>query len=230
MLIEVDGKQLEVFGPYRDGGRVTAISEQQMRDWAASLGARLLTARERDALHAQADVQVRFKARNPVSAPLDAMDDDVQQALGGQDPAGLLISAGKTNINDGSGQATNYGGYVPASEVKWSTKHDAFVWDAPGGGMKVYPTTEKGYYVIQSPGHAHGPQYVDYSHLGYAAREVGAQPPAPPEPPPQPPPLPGPPAPPPAPQPPPTLARRYGWAIVIAIAAAAIAYLSQDTP
>lgn len=166
--ITVGGRQLEVFGPYRERGRVWAVSASQQDRWAKALGARLPTPAEFDAIWAQADVRVTPRPRDVATAPLDALHDDVEASLGVH--ADPLVAAGKTWVDDGSGHTANYGWHVPAPEVCWSDDLRAMGWR----GIKVYPCHDVDAFVIQPVGHAHGANHVDYSQLGYCCRELGA--------------------------------------------------------
>lgn len=168
-MIQHGGKSLQVFGPYRDEGRVWAVSAQQQQRWAKSFGARLPTPAEFDAIWAQADVRVTPKPRDVATAPLDALHDDVEAALGGRDPDGLLVVAGKTWVDDGSGRTANYGWHVPAKLVAWDKDLQHMAWRK----VPVYRCTVGGKvgYVIQPVGHAHDSRHADYSQLGYCVRE-----------------------------------------------------------
>lgn len=163
-VITVAGRRLEVHGPWRDSeGRVCGMTAVQQHGWATGLGARLLTAREFDAVWQAADVRVIPCPRAVMRAPLWALDADVRQALLGRDPAGLLIAAGKTWVEDGSGRTSNYGFLVPVTEV-----HD-HRWQ----GIRVYPTSIPDAYAIQPVAHAHGETHRDYSQLGYCGIDLG---------------------------------------------------------
>jgi hypothetical protein len=56
--ITVDGRKLRVHGPWRNGdGRISGMTDAELRGWAKGLGARLMTSREFDVAWEQADVQ-----------------------------------------------------------------------------------------------------------------------------------------------------------------------------
>jgi len=163
--IHAGGKTLRVFGPYRDAdGRIHGISDRDQRAWAATLGAREPTQAEFDQIWATADVQVPVKLWPKASGPLTALDDDARRA--GAKP-GDKIAAGKTWISTSSGKPTNYGLFVPVSEVKV---------DAAGvprwQGIKTYATSLPGWRVLQSPGTKHNAEQADNSQAGYAVREL----------------------------------------------------------
>lgn len=153
---------LEVLGPYRDPatGRVTAMSGREQRRWAARVGGRRPTASDFDAIWQHADVRVPPNPRDVATAPLDALHDDVVEALDGS--CSDRIAAGKTWLDSGA----NYGWLVPAAMVTAGARSPTW------RGIRVYPTSLPDAYAIQPVGHAHGPDHVDYSQLGYAVREV----------------------------------------------------------
>lgn len=158
--------EIEVCGPYRDPrtGRVTALSARQQQVWAESVGGRLPTVEEWDAVVHSACVVVEPRPRDVATAPLDALDSDVMAAIHERGEDTIRIVAGKTWVqhSQSSGaRATNYGWHVPPSEVDRARQ----TWR----GIRVYPDTRGGY-VIQPPAQAHSWSHVDYSQLGYAVR------------------------------------------------------------
>ena len=170
---------MEVAGPYRDPdtGRVTALSALEQRTWAESIGGRLPTPAEVDAIAAHACVLVPPRPRDVVTAALDAVDADISTALEQRGEDTNRIAAGKTWVRSSqssAARATNYGWHVPASEVDRST----LKWR----GIRVYPTTDPALYVIQPAAQAHSWGHVDYSQIGYAVRDLaGGGPPSGPD-------------------------------------------------
>jgi hypothetical protein len=189
-VITVDGKRLQVLGPWRNAdGRISGMTEAEQQGWAKTVGARLMTSREFDAAWAQADVQHIAQPRNPMTR-VDSLHDEIIEHV----EAGKLVITAKTWIDDGSGQPTNYGGHVPSKLVHcgmWVDVDGYDSWD-----LKVYPTSVDAY--VYQPGgdgthgHAHGSNHRDWSQLGYVVIELDAgdvvkvisEPPPPDDPPP----------------------------------------------
>lgn len=163
-----DGRVIEVMGPYRHNGVVTAMSARQQLDWCKSLGGRLPTPEEFDAVWACADIRVSPVPRDVVRASLVSLDEDVTNAGGN---AGHLVCCGKTWVQSDLNTAyrvVNYGWHVEPADVvagKWR-------------GIPVKPSHTGQSYVIQGGRSApHGWTHVDYSQVGYCVRlESGVDP------------------------------------------------------
>jgi hypothetical protein len=164
--VEVGGRSIEVLGPYREGGLVTAMSATQQWEWAAREGGRFPTAEEFDAIWMAADVRVEPRPRNPDGAPLESLHADVMAALFDHGADTERIACGKTWIQhprSDQHRAVNYGWFVPASQVK----------DRHWRGIKVHPSiSQPSIYVIQPPSAVHGWGHVDYSQAGFCVRDI----------------------------------------------------------
>lgn len=167
------GRRLRVFGPFRDAnGRIHQVSATQQQAWAQTFGARLPTAAEFDQIWLTADVRVPPHTHPGGIGPATSLDDDARKAGG---KPGDRIAAGKTWLDeDGSGpldplvDVTNYGFYVPASELLFVD--GVARWKS----IKAHPSaTLADWWVLQAPGHAHNPAHADYSQAGYAVRDEG---------------------------------------------------------
>ena len=161
--ITVDGQALEVMGPFRNADNVVyALKPSEQIQWADENSARLPTQAEFDQIWAQADVKVDPVPRDVETAPLDALNADVQKALDAFGVPTLRVSAGKTWLS----MDDNYGWLMDVED----TTVDAGVRFYEG--IKVYATTIAGAFAIQPVSDFHaGTDHVDYSQLGYIVRE-----------------------------------------------------------
>ena len=160
------GVNIEVFGPFRNGeGIVTAMSATEQKHWAESIGGRLPTAVEFDAIWNSACVQVTPHPRRAATAPLDALNEDVAKAIEDRGEATDRVAAGKTWLTSRkttSHKAVNYGFHVPLDELMGN------LWR----GIKTYAAKSGNGRVIQPEANAHIWGHKDYSQLGYAVRDI----------------------------------------------------------
>lgn len=158
------GVELAVLGPYRNElGEVYALRPSEQLAWAQDNGGWMPTTAEMDLIMAQADVLVLPVARDPVTAALDSLNADVNEALAIYGSPTVRIAAGKTwlDIN------TIYGWGVLSSDVNAG----GIYTDPNGAEIQTYPSTQYTVRIIQPASTFHGgTDEVDYSDLGYCVR------------------------------------------------------------